>query len=65
VLGWLVPTGAAGARPQAASTQLGPMSPMYVSDQLAQTIFLVAVVAQPAVVLLIGIAVVIGRRRRR
>jgi hypothetical protein len=38
---------------------------MYVSDQLAQTIFLVAVVAQPAVVLLIGIAVVIGRRRRR
>lgn len=65
VLGWLVPTGAAGARPQTAATQLGPMSPMYVSDQLAQTIFLVAVVAQPAVVLLIGIAVVIGRRRRR
>lgn len=64
-IGWLVPTGAEGARPQAASTQLGPMSPMYVSDELAQTIFLVAVVAQPVVVLLIGVAVVIGRRRRR
>ena len=64
-LGWLVPTGAEGARPQAASTQLGPMSPLYVSDALAEAIFLVAVVAQPALVLLIGIAVVIGRRRRR
>lgn len=64
-IGWLVPTGAEGARPQAASTQLGPMSPLYVSDELAQTIFLVAVVAQPVVVLLIGVAVVIGRRRRR
>ena len=64
-IGWLVPTGAEGARPQSAATQLGPMSPMYVSDELAQTIFLVAVVAQPALVLLIGIAVVIGRRRRR
>ena len=64
-LGWLVPTGAGGARPQAAATQLGPMSPLYVSDALAQTIFLVAVVAQPALVLLIGVAVVIGRRRRR
>ncbi|MFN8602800.1 MAG: GldG family protein [Candidatus Binatia bacterium] len=64
-IGWLVPTGAEGSRPQSAATQLGPMSPMYVSDELAQTIFLVAVVAQPALVLLIGIAVVIGRRRRR
>ena len=64
-IGWLVPTGAEGARPQSAATQLGPMSPMYVSDELAQTIFLVAVVAQPAIVLLIGIAVVVGRRRRR
>lgn len=64
-VGWLVPTGAEGARPQSAATQLGPMSPMYVSDELVQTIFLVAVVAQPAVVLLVGIAVVVGRRRRR
>lgn len=64
-LGWLVQSSAEGARPQMASTQLGPMSPMYVSDALAQTIFLVAVVAQPALVLLIGVAVLIGRRRRR
>ena len=56
---------AAGARPQAATTQLGPMSPMYVSDDLVELIFLVAVLAQPAVVLLAGIAVVVGRRRRR
>lgn len=64
-LGWLVQAAAEGARPQMAATQLGPMSPMYVSDALAQVIFLVAVVAQPAVVLLIGVVVVIGRRRRR
>lgn len=64
-IGWLVPTGAEGARPQAAATQLGPMSPMYVSDELAQTIFWSAAVAQPAVVLLIGVLVLIGRRRRR
>jgi len=64
-LGWLVQSEAAGARPQMETTQLGPMSPMYVSDALAQTIFVVAVVAQPALVLLIGIVVLIGRRRRR
>lgn len=64
-IGWLVPTGAEGARPQTAATQLGPMSPMYVSDELAQMIFVVAVVAQPVLVLLIGVAVVVGRRRRR
>jgi ABC-type uncharacterized transport system involved in gliding motility auxiliary subunit len=64
-LGWLVQAEAEGARPQMETTQLGPMSPMYVSDALAQAIFLVAVVAQPAVVLLIGVAVVVGRRRRR
>lgn len=64
-IGWLVQAEAEGARPQMASTQLGPMSPMYVSDELAQTIFIVAVVAQPAVVLLAGLAVVVSRRRRR
>lgn len=64
-LGWLVQSEAAGSRPQMATTQLGPMSPMYVSDELVQLIFLVAVIAQPAVVLLAGIAVVVGRRRRR
>jgi len=64
-IGWLVPTGAEGARPRAEATQLGPMSPMYVSDALVQAIFLVAVVAQPALVLAIGIVVLIGRRRRR
>jgi hypothetical protein len=64
-LGWLVPSGASGARPQMASTQLGPMSPMYVSDALAQVIFLVAVLVIPGVVLLAGIVVVVGRRRRR
>jgi hypothetical protein len=65
VIGWLVPTGAEGARPETAATQLGPMSPMYVSDELAQTIFWSAAVAQPAVVLLIGVLVLVGRRRRR
>lgn len=64
-VGWLVQSEASGARPQAPTTQLGPMSPMYVSDDLARTIFLVAVVAQPLVFLAVGVAVVIGRRRRR
>lgn len=64
-LGWLVPSGATGARPQMATTELGPMSPMYVSDALAQTIFVVAVLLMPGVVLLTGVIVVIGRRRRR
>jgi len=64
-LGWLVQSEAEGARPQMETTQLGPMSPMYVSDALAQTIFVVAVIAQPALVLLIGVVVLIGRRRRR
>ena len=64
-LGWLVPSGATGARPQMAATQLGPMSPMYVSDALAQVIFVVSVLVLPGIVLLAGIVVVVGRRRRR
>lgn len=64
-LGWLVQQQAQGARPQMESTQLGPMSPMYVSDDLAQWIFILAVIAQPAVFLVVGIGVVVARRRRR
>ncbi|HEY8516585.1 MAG TPA: GldG family protein [Candidatus Binatia bacterium] len=64
-VGWLVQERAQGARPQMQQTQLGPMSPLYVSDELARVIFAVTVVAQPALVLLVGLVVVIGRRRRR
>jgi hypothetical protein len=64
-LGWLVQDRAQGARPQIQMTQLGPMAAMYVSDSLARVIFVVAVIAQPVAVLLVGIAVVVGRRRRR
>jgi len=64
-LGWLVQQQAQGARPQMESTQLGPMSPMYVSDDLAQWIFILAVIVQPAVFLVVGVGVVVARRRRR
>jgi ABC-type uncharacterized transport system involved in gliding motility auxiliary subunit len=64
-IGWLAQRDAQGARPQAATTQLGPMSPMYVSDELARAIFLVAVLVQPAAFLVVGVAVVVARRRRR
>jgi len=64
-VGWLAQREAQGARPQAATTQLGPMSPMYVSDALARTIFVVAVLAQPAAFLAAGVIVVVARRRRR
>ncbi|MEW6267907.1 MAG: GldG family protein [Thermodesulfobacteriota bacterium] len=64
-IGWLVQERAQGARPQMQMTQLGPMAAMYVSDSLARIIFAVAVIVQPALVLLVGIAVVVGRRRRR
>jgi ABC-type uncharacterized transport system involved in gliding motility auxiliary subunit len=64
-VGWLAQRQAQGARPQAATTQLGPMSPMYVSDSLARTIFAVAVLVQPALFLVAGVVVVVTRRRRR
>jgi hypothetical protein len=64
-LGWLVKQEAEGARPQMETTQLGPMSPMYVSDSLAEWIFLLAVIVQPAVFLVVGVGVVVARRRRR
>ncbi len=64
-VGWLTERRAQGARPQTMATQLGPMSPMYVSDALARRIFLVTVVLQPAVFLVAGVIVVVTRRRRR
>jgi len=65
VLGWLTGGEASGARVQAEAAAPGPLSPVYVSARLSNLIFWIAVIAQPGVVLLVGIAVVLRRRRRR
>ena len=65
LVGWLVSDRSSGPRPRAEINRLGPVSPVYVSDRHSQVIFLVAVIAQPLVFLLAGVAVTISRRRRR
>jgi hypothetical protein len=64
-IGWLVQEKAEGSRPQMQANQLGPLSPMYVSDALAEWIFFLAVVVQPSIFLVVGVGVVVARRRRR
>jgi ABC-type uncharacterized transport system involved in gliding motility auxiliary subunit len=64
-IGWLVADRASGARPREQATQLGPVSPVYVSDEQSRVIFLTTVFAQPLLFLLAGTAVVLVRRRRR
>jgi len=64
-IGWLVADRAVGARPREQATKLGPVSPVYVSDEQSRFIFLTAVVAQPLAFLVAGAAVVFVRRRRR
>lgn len=65
VIGWLVEARAAAARPREQATRLGPVSPVFVSDEQARVIFLTAVVAEPLLFLIAGAAVVFFRRRRR
>ena len=65
VVGWLTEREATGTRVRPDTANLGPLSPVFVSASLAQTIFWAAVVVQPALVLVLGVGVVIRRRRRR
>ncbi len=65
VLGWLTEREATGARVRPDTAGLGPLSPVFVSESLARTIFWAVVIVQPALVLVIGVGVVIRRRRRR
>jgi hypothetical protein len=64
-IGWLVADSAGGARPREEVSRLGPVSPVYVSEEQSRIIFLVAVVVQPLVFLVAGVGVVLVRRRRR
>jgi len=64
-LGWLTAEHASGARPREQANRLGPVSPIFVSDQQARFIFLTAVVAQPLAIVVLGVAVVLARQRRR
>jgi len=53
----------AGVRPKRVPEILRPLSPLVLTEPQARGIFLAAVVAQPGVVLLLGL-VVVGLRRR-
>jgi gliding motility-associatede transport system auxiliary component len=64
-IGWLVADRATGARPHEEASKLGPMSPVYVSDEQSRVILATAVVLQPLVFLVAGVVVVVVRRRRR
>ncbi len=64
-VGWLAAERSSGARAPEAVTGLGPVSPVYVTDAQGRVIFAAAVVAEPLVFLVIGVAVVLARRRRR
>jgi hypothetical protein len=54
----------AGERPKNVPEVIRPLSPLVLTTGRARTMFLVAVVLQPAVVLLAG-AILVGARRRR
>lgn len=64
VVGWLTEREATGARPKSEASGSSPLSPLFVSESLARTIFWLAVIVQPTVVLVAGIFVVVRRRRR-
>ncbi|MDG2307034.1 MAG: GldG family protein [Candidatus Binatia bacterium] len=64
LLGWLTEREATGARVRADTAGLGPLSPVFVSERLATKIFWLAVIVQPGLVLLLGVGVVLRRRRR-
>jgi len=64
-LGWLTADTASGARPREQASRLGPVSPVFVSDQQARWIFILTVLAQPLSVMALGTAVVLVRQRRR
>jgi hypothetical protein len=64
-VGWLVADVATGTRPREQASRLGPVSPVYVSDEQSRVIFTTAVIAQPALFLILGAGVVLVRQRRR
>jgi ABC-type uncharacterized transport system involved in gliding motility auxiliary subunit len=62
---WLVARKTRGTRGPSETADLGPLSPVFVSERLSQLIFTLSVIVEPLLFLVAGIVVVWLRRRRR